>query len=244
MERRLSVGEVARISGLSIRTLQYYDAQGIFESSGRLANGRRYYTEDSLAGLEQVVFYSRLGLTLEQARSLRENAAGPGRVLERQEILLLGRIEELQTLVSAIEVFKGISAAGFAIPWPSLAKLIASTARIDLEYWKDYRYEEGEKERLAALFPSYEAAMAFYRELKLLLMKASTYKAAEVPVTHELARRLAREWVAFKGKFLGGDESLAQVFQGLERGRGEGAADTYKAAKEYLDELFAPITSG
>ena len=47
-EKQISTGEVAKISGLTIRTLQHYDNIGVLPASGRTEGGRRFYTENDM----------------------------------------------------------------------------------------------------------------------------------------------------------------------------------------------------
>ena len=47
-EKQISTGEVAKISGLTIRTLQHYDNIGVLPASGRTEGGRRFYTESDM----------------------------------------------------------------------------------------------------------------------------------------------------------------------------------------------------
>ena len=67
-EKQFSTGEAAKISGLTIRTLQHYDNIGVLPASGRTEGGRRYYTEDDIIKLEHIVFYRGLGFSLEQIK--------------------------------------------------------------------------------------------------------------------------------------------------------------------------------
>ena len=55
-EKRYTTGEVSEASGLTVRAIQYYDNIGLFPSTGRAENGHRFYTEEDLIQLEQIVF--------------------------------------------------------------------------------------------------------------------------------------------------------------------------------------------
>ncbi len=67
-EPNLTIGKIAKIVGVTIRTLQHYDNMGIVPASGRTEGGRRYYTENDIVKLEQVIFYRNLGLSLEDIK--------------------------------------------------------------------------------------------------------------------------------------------------------------------------------
>ncbi len=65
-----TVGEVAKLAHVSVRTLHHYDELGILKPSGRTESGYRLYSESDLELLQQVLLYKEIGLSLEEIRSL------------------------------------------------------------------------------------------------------------------------------------------------------------------------------
>lgn len=63
---RLSVGETARILGVSVRTLRYYDEIGLLKPAEVSDAGYRYYDNDNLALLQQILFYRELEFSLKE----------------------------------------------------------------------------------------------------------------------------------------------------------------------------------
>ncbi|WP_304171974.1 MerR family transcriptional regulator [Phenylobacterium aquaticum] len=63
-----TVGEVARLSGLSIRALRHYDEIGLLKPMTVGENGYRYYGPDELLRLQQILFHRELGLPLDEIR--------------------------------------------------------------------------------------------------------------------------------------------------------------------------------
>lgn len=61
-----TVGEVAKLSGVSIRTLHHYDEVGLLKPADVGSNGYRYYGKEELLRLQQILFHRELGLSLEQ----------------------------------------------------------------------------------------------------------------------------------------------------------------------------------
>lgn len=58
------VNQLARISGVSVRTLHFYDDIGLLEPAYVAANGYRFYEESQLLKLQQILFYRELGFEL------------------------------------------------------------------------------------------------------------------------------------------------------------------------------------
>ncbi|WP_406107411.1 MerR family transcriptional regulator [Micromonospora globbae] len=99
-----TVGQVAKLAGVTVRTLHHYDEIGLLSPSGRSRTGYRRYDDADLERLQLVRYYRELGFPLEEiAAILDDPAAGPAAHLRRQHELLTVRIKRLQEMVSAIE---------------------------------------------------------------------------------------------------------------------------------------------
>ena len=70
MKRYWKVGELAKLTGLTVRTLRFYDQIGLFSPSGQTESGHRLYNELDLSRLHQIVSLKELGLSLEEIRSV------------------------------------------------------------------------------------------------------------------------------------------------------------------------------
>jgi len=99
-----SVGRVAALAGVTIRTLHHYDEVGLLSPSGRSAAGYRIYEASDLERLQRILFYRELGFTLKEISTIvddpQTDAVGH---LRRQRGLLTERIERLSAMVEAID---------------------------------------------------------------------------------------------------------------------------------------------
>jgi DNA-binding transcriptional MerR regulator len=99
-----SVGEVARLAGVSVRTLHHYDEMGLLRPSGRSAAGYRVYGDDDLVRLQHILGYRELGFALDAiAGILDDSELDPVEYLRRQHGLLTDRVGRLQRQLAAIE---------------------------------------------------------------------------------------------------------------------------------------------
>jgi DNA-binding transcriptional MerR regulator len=64
----LKVGELARRTGLTIRTLHHYDEIGLLQPTLHTESGHRLYTAGDVARLQQVLSLRQLGFSLEEIR--------------------------------------------------------------------------------------------------------------------------------------------------------------------------------
>jgi DNA-binding transcriptional MerR regulator len=103
-DRTCTVGEVARLAGITVRTLHHYDRIGLVCPSGRTPSGYRVYDAADLDRLRQVLVYRQLGFALEEIRALVDDP-GVDTVghLSRQRELLVERGERLAAMVAAID---------------------------------------------------------------------------------------------------------------------------------------------
>jgi DNA-binding transcriptional MerR regulator len=104
-QRTWTVGQVARLAGVTVRTLHHYDQIGLLPPSGRAANGYRTYTAVDLARLQRVLSWRELGFDLEQVADLVATDGSPATVAEqlrRQHSLLVERIERLQAVAATV----------------------------------------------------------------------------------------------------------------------------------------------
>jgi len=98
------VGAVARLAGVTVRTLHHYDEIGLLSPSDRSEAGYRRYGAADLDRLQQIVFYRGLGFGLDEIREVMTQGAGDAVAhLQRQHVLLLERIERLRHMAAAVE---------------------------------------------------------------------------------------------------------------------------------------------
>lgn len=77
MSRSYTTGDLAKLAGVSVRTVQYYDKRGILSPSDLTEGGRRIYVDSDLEQLRMIFFLRELDFSIEQIKRLfaEENAA-------------------------------------------------------------------------------------------------------------------------------------------------------------------------
>lgn len=100
-----TVGRVAQIAGVTVRTLHHYDEIGLLAPGARTSAGYRRYDDVDLERLQQILLYRELGFTLEEIAAILDDPDTEAREhLRRQHRLLRERIARLQEMVSAVEL--------------------------------------------------------------------------------------------------------------------------------------------
>lgn len=100
----LTVSQVARLAGVSVRALHHYDEIGLLQPSGRSEAGYRLYEQPDLQRLQQVLFFKELGFPLEEiTRIVKDKAFDLRAALLMQRQLLTDRATRAQALVRAVD---------------------------------------------------------------------------------------------------------------------------------------------
>ncbi len=106
---KYTTGEVAKLCGVSVRTVQYYDQRGILIPSELSEGGRRLYSEDDLRKMRVICFLREAGLPISSIATLL-NEPNPGNIisviLDEQEGILREELAERQGQLRVIEGIK------------------------------------------------------------------------------------------------------------------------------------------
>ena len=100
----MQIKEFAKFTGVSVRTLHYYDEIGLLKpASVDRSTGYRYYDENSILRMQEILFYRELDFSL---KSIAEILSSPhydkNRVLQEQKALLTLKKERLEGLIAAV----------------------------------------------------------------------------------------------------------------------------------------------
>ena len=106
----MTVHEVSRLTGVSIRTLQYYDRIGLLPPAEYTEAGYRLYDDTALETLQQILLFRELEFPLKEIRRIIQSPAfDRGRALEQQVELLELKKERLDRLIA---LARGIQTTG------------------------------------------------------------------------------------------------------------------------------------
>jgi len=71
---RYTVNKLAKLSGVSVRTLHWYDEIGLLKPAFYQTNGYRYYEEEQLLLLQQILFFRELGFKLNDIQKILDSS--------------------------------------------------------------------------------------------------------------------------------------------------------------------------
>ena len=101
------ISQVSKLTGISIRTLQYYDEIGLLKPSKRTSSGYRLYNDEALQILQQILFFKELGFPLKEIYEILNNPDFDriNAFKKQKELFLLkrNRIDKLIQLLDRLE---------------------------------------------------------------------------------------------------------------------------------------------
>ena len=98
----MRINEVVKLTGVSARTLQYYDEIGLLIPK-KLDNGYRDYTNENLEKLQKILFYRCLKFKLNDIKELLDGETENLKILEQQRELILKEKEKFEIILHNIE---------------------------------------------------------------------------------------------------------------------------------------------
>ena len=201
------VGELAQHTGLSVRTLHWYDEIGLLIPSHHTATGHRLYSTADVARLQQIKSLRQLGLSLDEVRDCLERADfSPLALIERHLTRLREQMELQQRLCDRLEVIAASLRAAEMVSVEDLLQLIEDMTMIEkyytpeqLEYLKARKEQVGE-ERIRQVQEEWPKLMA---EVRAEMDKGTD-------PTSETVKALARRWMGLIHEFTGGNAGIEQ----------------------------------
>ena len=98
------IKQMAKKSGVSVRTLHYYDEIGLLKPARISDKGYRYYEDEQLLMLQQIMFFRELGFQLSDIQNVLQNKDfDKVKALESHRLSLRERIDKMKTLLATID---------------------------------------------------------------------------------------------------------------------------------------------
>lgn len=101
-----SSGQFAKMAGVSLKTIRFYDKKNILKPSYRTPSGARFYTKEDFAKLQQILLFKYLGFSLDDIKELSIGTTDYHLInhsLKLQKKLVQDKIEQMQLVETAIE---------------------------------------------------------------------------------------------------------------------------------------------
>lgn len=146
MEKKYTIGEFGRISGISPKTLRFYDEKGLLKPVGYSEAGYRYYDESSFVTLQRILLLRYLGMSLEQIKETVCNSTlSLEESLQEQKKLLNEKKRHLDRVIDAVDK---VQTAEEGQTWENLVEAIRILEVSDMII-KQYRSDDNLNRRIS-----------------------------------------------------------------------------------------------
>lgn len=212
-EKMFTIGELARMVGVSVRALQYYDRNNLLKSTFT-EGGRRIYTRADVIKLQQILFLKSLGFSLEEIGSKilkQEDTADFEKVFSEQRDILIDQIAKLNKIVDTLNLIIAETKAGQEI---SLEKLmtILSLMKEGNPYTFVIRYFNRDQiNGLINRFESDENANEFARKANSLFKRLNVLYQKHVDPESAEGQEFAKQWWIMVKDLTKGDQNMLQT---------------------------------
>jgi DNA-binding transcriptional MerR regulator len=181
--RRYTIGQLAELAGVSVRTLHHYDQIGLLTPAARTEASYRLYGEAELLRLQQILFFKELDLPLDEVKRILDD---PGfdqvEALARHREALQQRVTRLTRLLKTIE--------------RTIQRLTEEDMTVtDAELYEGFTEEQIERYQREAR-EMYDPALVAESERRLRRLSKAEWQAVKAEgdeVTRALAAQMGRE---------------------------------------------------
>lgn len=206
----MTIGELAKKMGVTVRTLQYYDKEGFFSPSSVSEGGRRLYTDKDLIKLYQILSLKHLGFSLEDIKNRiisLDTPADVAEVLAEQAAVIKNEIQNLSQAYDEIKMLREEVLQMQSVDFKKYADILANIQIKNEFYWLIKYFDEPMLDHIRKHFDK-ESSLAFMRRFKQLMEDIYTLQKEKIPPNSEAAQALAKAFWKMIMEFIDGDLSI------------------------------------
>lgn len=206
-DRLLKIGELAGKTGLTNRTIRYYDTIGLLKPAARSRSGYRLYGRSELEQLQKIRSLKYLGLQLEEIKkALKDPDFDLETIIYRQMKQVRAEIELSKELYSRLQaITHHIKSAG-SVSAEELIQTLKTMSTYEKYYTKDQlEYLEQRKQEIGE-----ERIEEVQQEWKVLIEEVRAEMEKGTDPGSEKMQQLAARWEALIQEFTGGNKEVRQ----------------------------------
>ena len=236
----MTVGEVAKKMGVTVRTLQYYDKEGLLSPSAESEGGRRLYTDKDLVTLHQIISLKALGFSLgdiKQRLIALETPADVANALTEQADEIRKKIEQLNSSLTAIEQLKAEVLQMQTVNFRRYADIIVNLQMKNESYYLIKRFDDDTLDHIRSQFDK-ESGLDFMDRFNRLSDKIVQLQKENVPSESEKCQLVVEEYWGLIMEFTNGDMSMLPKL--MEVGNIDTATNAWEERQKIINDYLEP----
>lgn len=221
-ESRFSIGEISRLTGVTVRTLQYYDNIDLVPLEKDEENGRRYYKESDLTRLQQVLFYKSLGLKIKDINKLLEETTTAKQlisVLEKQREVFYYKLHDIKSNIAMIEASLAGMNENESLPLGNLVQLIISLNKDTIYQYKDVAFDKKAENTFMEHYQNWEEVLEIYWNWKVLILEAVAHILNDIEPDSKQGQAFAKKWIEMVVSISEGNQDLLAAHKNSYKNR-------------------------
>ncbi|MCG7345845.1 MerR family transcriptional regulator [Sporosarcina sp. ACRSL] len=211
-----TIGKLSKNTGVTVRTLDYYDEIGLIKPSAKTTGGHRLYNEDDVMRLERVLALKYMGFSLEQIKDILKNSTTTWQQSIEQQLEMVRREQErLKMLEKALlSVSYSIEIEG-TVNWSIIFSTIQLFQQDPEEIFQQYRDHLTKEEMEKIMHMNDQMTEEDTKEWIQIIHDIKSN--LEADPTSEIAQSLVERWINQSNKMFGNDEKLiGQLWESLQ----------------------------
>ena len=236
----MTVGEVAKKMEVTVRTLQYYDKEGLLSPSAESEGGRRLYTDKDLITLHQIISLKSLGFSLDDIKERLislETPADVANALTEQADDIRQKIEQLQVSLSAIEQLKAEVLQMQTVNFKKYADIIVNLQMKNDSYYLIKRFDDDTLDHIRSQFDK-ESGLDFMDRFNRLSDEIVQLQKENVPPESEKCQQVVKEYWGLIMEFTNGDMSILPKL--MEVGNIDTATNAWEERQKIVNDYLEP----
>ncbi|MCI9151717.1 MAG: MerR family transcriptional regulator [Lachnospiraceae bacterium] len=236
----MTVGEAARKMGVTVRTLQYYDKEGLLHPSGESEGGRRLYTDKDLVLLHQILSLKSLGFSLEDIRQRLISLETPEDVAEalaKQADVLHQKLRQLSESLTAVEQLREEVLQMQTVNFKKYADIIVNLQMKNEYYFLIKHFDDEMLDHIRRQFDE-ESGQAFIRRFHQACEEIQRLSQEQVPPESAKAQQITKDYWDLIMEFTDGDMSMLPKL--MEFGDFDHAANEWEEQQKQVNEYMEP----
>lgn len=236
----MTIGEVAKKMGVTVRTLQYYDKEKLLSPSAESEGGRRLYTDKDLIILHQIMSLKSLGFSLDdikQRLTSLETPADVANALAEQADVIRKEIERLTVSLTAIEQLKTEVLQMKTVNFKTYADIIVNLQMKNDSYYLIKRFDDDALDHIRSQFDK-ESGLDFMDRFNRLSDEIVQLKKDNIPHESEKCQRVVKEYWGLIMEFTDGDMSMLPKL--MEMGKIDTATNAWEERQKAVNDFIEP----
>lgn len=236
----MTVGEVAKKMGVTVRTLQYYDKEGLLSPSAESEGGRRLYTDKDLVILHQIISLKSLGFSLDDIKQRLvslETPADVANALTEQADNIRRKIEQLKASLSAIEQLKAEVLQMQTVNFKKYADIIVNLQMKNDSYYLIKRFDDDTLDHIRSQFDK-ESGLDFMDRFNRLSDEIVQLQKENASPESEKCQQVVKEYWGLIMEFTNGDMSMLTKL--VEYGNIDTATNAWEERQKIVNDYLEP----